>query len=196
VEKVFPNGYIDLKKKLPTSSAVYQLMTIGKENMALISKVENTITMKSAIDSKYTLAQYNSVHAQALNLKTEIRLALLKAIDYMLAFYSDSVHKMNVSQAMMLINTLLVDFYYFKLEEVILILKNGKIGRYGKIYNRVDADIVYSWFVEYSKERDIYVENMREQERIHHKSESLKVSLTEQQIMEEYTKAKTKRLNE
>jgi hypothetical protein len=194
MEKVFPNGYIDLPVSIPKSTAIYTLLTIPKDNTSILSKVENVINMELAMNSEYSLSQYNAVHEHGLKLPKEIRLAMLKAIDYTLSFFSDSVHKMNVNQAMSLINIILKDFYYFKLEEVILVLRNGKLGHYGKIYNRVDADIVYSWFKQYEEERFKAVEMSRHNENTDFKKD--RTTMSEQKIMEEYQKAKTLKLNE
>jgi hypothetical protein len=183
---------VSLRQDLPSNSAISKLMTLTKNSFSVLSKVENSLKMETAMACKYTLAQYNSVHQYGLNCKVEIRYAMLKAIDYMLSYFSDSVHKMNVSQSLMLVNNLLTDFYYIKLEEVIFVLKEGRNGKWGKIYNRVDADIVYNWFREYAKERIEMAEQMSYRE--HHNNKATKLTIDEEKMVELYKQERIKKL--
>lgn len=151
--------------------------------------------MEKAMEYKNPLAVYNSENQYGLKMKAEIRLAMLKAIDYTLTFFPDSVHKLDVTQAIELVNILLKDFYYIKLEEVLVVLRNGKIGKYGQIYNRVDANMIYGWFEAYQKERFEYAENKSITEHQKLKSEKT-ITATNEEMMQMYLKAHQERFNE
>lgn len=49
---------------------------------------------------------------------------------------------------------LIVDEYYnLNLADINLIFKNAKLGRYGKYYDRLDGQIILSWFEEHFNNR-------------------------------------------
>lgn len=49
---------------------------------------------------------------------------------------------------------MIMDLYpYYKLSDINLVFKNAKIGVYGQIYDRLDGQIILSWFAKYNKER-------------------------------------------
>lgn len=45
------------------------------------------------------------------------------------------------------------DFYYLNFDDLKLCFDNAKKGKYGKIYDRIDGNIVMEWLSKYSQER-------------------------------------------
>lgn len=45
------------------------------------------------------------------------------------------------------------DFYYLNFDDLKLCFNNAKKEKYGKIYDRIDGNIIYSWVQKYSNER-------------------------------------------
>lgn len=61
---------------------------------------------------------------------------------------------------------LLVGKYYFlKFEEFIFIFKEGKMGRYGQLFNRIDIQILCEWCEKYlsSEDRAVHFERLNSQ---------------------------------
>lgn len=54
-------------------------------------------------------------------------------------------------------------YYKFSIEEVALVLRKGRAGEFGKLYDRLDEMIIMDWFQKYdcSEERDALVQNAR-----------------------------------
>lgn len=49
---------------------------------------------------------------------------------------------------------LIVDsFYNLNIADINLVFKNAKLGKYGKIYDRLDGNIILEWFQRYFDER-------------------------------------------
>lgn len=45
------------------------------------------------------------------------------------------------------------DFYYLNFDDLKFCFNNAKKGKYGKIYDRIDGNIIYSWVQKYGNER-------------------------------------------
>lgn len=71
----------------------------------------------------------------------------------------DVIEFFNVGKTMgqnQLVQTILLiveDFYYFNVEDFKLCFSNAKRGKYGKIYDRIDGNVIYEWLTNYSNER-------------------------------------------
>jgi len=63
-------------------------------------------------------------------------------------------------QIIELVDVILHDYYYLKLSEVFFVLKQAKLGKFGKTYERIDEPTILGWFNTYIEEREsIAVEN-------------------------------------
>lgn len=60
---------------------------------------------------------------------------------------------MGQDQLVQTIRLIVEDFYYFNIEDFKLCFNNAKRGRYGKVYDRIDGNIIYEWLQKYSEER-------------------------------------------
>lgn len=55
--------------------------------------------------------------------------------------------------------SIIIDLYpYYKLADINLVFKRAKIGEYGQIYDRLDGQIILSWFSKYHRERCVEAE--------------------------------------
>lgn len=60
---------------------------------------------------------------------------------------------MGQEQIVSTIKLIVEDFYYFNIEDFKLCFNNAKKGKYGKIYDRIDGNIICEWLNQYSTER-------------------------------------------
>lgn len=60
---------------------------------------------------------------------------------------------MDLEQVVQTILLIMEDFYYFNIEDFKLCFNNAKRGKYGKVYDRIDGNIIYEWLQKYSEER-------------------------------------------
>lgn len=67
-------------------------------------------------------------------------------------------------------------YYFLSIEEFILVLKKGRTGDFGKVYDRLDGAIIMEWFDKYetSEERQSLVEQRRIAQERQDKQESEK----------------------
>ena len=52
-------------------------------------------------------------------------------------------------QLVQTIRLIIEDFYYFNIEDFKLCFNNAKRGFYGKVYDRIDGNIIYEWLQKY-----------------------------------------------
>lgn len=60
---------------------------------------------------------------------------------------------MGQDQLVQTIRLIIEDFYYFNIEDFKLCFDNAKRGKYGKVYDRIDGNVIYEWLQKYSEER-------------------------------------------
>lgn len=56
-------------------------------------------------------------------------------------------------QAAMTVDLIIEEYPYMKLDDLKLCFKNAMKMKYGNIYNRIDGQVIMSWFRAYNKER-------------------------------------------
>jgi hypothetical protein len=68
----------------------------------------------------------------------------------------------NESQIIEMVFLLSDKYWFVKLEELVLVFKKAKLGEYGKIYNRLDVQIISEWIDSFlkSEERALYFERL------------------------------------
>lgn len=90
----------------------------------------------------------------------QIRAVLIKFIEGTLAFFSFGKGEMSSQQIVMIVNDIMEKYYYFRLEDVCLCFKKGRIdSSYRKFYGRVDGSVFLDWFARYDKERENAVQS-------------------------------------
>lgn len=67
---------------------------------------------------------------------------------------------MGQSQLVSTIQLVIEDFYYLNIEDFKLCFNKAKRGVYGKIYDRVDGNIIYGWIAQYAQERACFCESL------------------------------------
>jgi hypothetical protein len=63
---------------------------------------------------------------------------------------------MGQNQLVDTIKLIVEDFYYLKIEDFKLCFNNAKKGRYGKVYDRIDGNVIYNWVAQYNEERTAF----------------------------------------
>lgn len=116
----------------------------------------NITTIRQALDAE--------VPIQLSELKREspdqIRAVLIKFIEGSLEYFSFKRTDMSPSQIVMIVNDIMEKYYYFRLEDVCLCFKKGRIdSNYRKFYGRVDGSVFLDWFAMYDKERENAVQS-------------------------------------
>lgn len=72
---------------------------------------------------------------------------------------SDVIDYFNVSKTMgerQVVDTVKMiaeDFYFLNIEDFKLCFNNAKKGRYGRVYDRIDGNVIFDWMNQYMSER-------------------------------------------
>lgn len=113
-------------------------------------------TIQEAIDSdslpiSSIKKEYGEVELQAV-----LVLLLTDVIDFF------SVGKsMSDGQVAETIKLILKEFFYFKIDDFKLCFDRAKTGKYGKVYDRIDGNIIFEWLELYDFERLEEIERIR-----------------------------------
>lgn len=87
-----------------------------------------------------------------------LRAVLVKFIEGTLEYFSFKRTDMSPQQIVMIVTDILEKYWYFRLEDICLCFKKGRIeGSYRKFYGRVDGSVFLDWFAMYDRERDAAV---------------------------------------
>jgi len=87
-----------------------------------------------------------------------VKALLTKSIEDLNTYFNVS-SQMTTGQRVELINLIYQKYSYFKLADFKLCFVNAKTGMYGKIYNRIDGQIIFEWLGLYAVERMEFCEN-------------------------------------
>lgn len=99
------------------------------------------------------------------------------AVVYLLA---DALEFFNASDTMsdvqvaMTVDLIIEEYPYMKTDDIKLCFKNAMKMKYGKLYTRIDGQIIMGWFLEYNKERCAVADNQSWSEHKAHKSDDSK----------------------
>lgn len=114
--------------------------------------ISNSIsTIRQALDVEHPI-QLSEWGRLAPN---EMRAVLIKYIEGTLMFFSFSKDAMPNTQIVMIVEDIIEKYYYFRLEDVALCFKKGRVdANYRKFYGRLDGSVFLEWFARYDKERE------------------------------------------
>lgn len=84
---------------------------------------------------------------------------------------------MGQSQLVSTIQLVVEDFYYLNIEDFKLCFNNAKRGVYGKIYDRIDGNVIYGWITQYAQERAFFCESIDDRHKTSDTSERISTKI-------------------
>lgn len=105
--------------------------------------------------------------------ETSARAAVVYLLADALEFFN-ATETMSDTQAAMTVDLIIEEYPYMKTDDLKLCFKNAMKMKYGRIYNRIDGQIIMSWLREYNKERCSVADNQSWNESKHHRAEESK----------------------
>ena len=105
--------------------------------------------------------------------ETKARAAVVYLLADALEFFN-AADTMSDVQVAMTVDLIIEEYAYMKLDDIKLCFKNAMKMKYGKIYNRIDGQVIMSWFKEYNKERCSTADNQSYNEHKAHNAEEAK----------------------
>ena len=135
---------------------------------SIISSVPSENNILSVYDN--TIKKYNFRGIQTINdaMYSEApALASMRVKDKELAenmlklMFAKTARAFNITrniepgQIVELVDVVMHDFYYLKLSEIFYVLKQAKMGKFGKTYERLDEPTILGWFNTYADERAV-----------------------------------------
>lgn len=110
----------------------------------------------------------NTTIPQVSVLKNEIGETILNAL--LTLAVSDLVNSFNIGKTMndeqivFVVETIKIDYYFIRLDELKYCFNQAKKGRYGQIYDRIDCATICQWVEKYFEERMEVVYGLRVEE--------------------------------
>lgn len=80
------------------------------------------------------------------------RAVLVLILNDMLDFFNAG-NDMNDTQVALTVDFILEEYPYMQADDITLCFRNAMKGKYGKLYNRIDGQIIMGWLREYNIER-------------------------------------------
>ena len=80
------------------------------------------------------------------------RAVLVLLVNDMLDFFNAG-NDMNDTQVALTVDFILEEYPYMQADDIALCFRNAMKGKYGKLYNRIDGQIIMGWLREYNRER-------------------------------------------
>ena len=84
--------------------------------------------------------------------EAKARSVLVLIVNDMLDFFN-AAGDMNDTQVAMTVDFILEEYPYMQADDITLCFRNAMKGKYGKLYNRIDGQIIMGWLREYNRER-------------------------------------------
>ena len=84
--------------------------------------------------------------------EAKARSVLVLIVNDMLDFFN-AAGDMNDTQVAMTVDFILEEYPYMQADDITLCFRNAMKGKYGKLYNRIDGQIILGWLREYNRER-------------------------------------------
>lgn len=158
-----------------TSSLMQCLKTNKPQDQVSLIEYQSSLTLPKAVEG-----------LQISKLKAESKSELVQALNNLVFNTSKSLNITNTLNEIQIleISMMVIEKYWFlKLDELVLIFKKAKTGEFGKMYNRLDIQIICEWIETYlkSEERAVYFEKKNTE----HKKKEIDVKLMPQ-LYEKY----------
>lgn len=106
------------------------------------------------------------------------RAVLVLILNDMLDFFNAS-NDMNDTQVAMTVDFILEEYPYMQTDDITLCFRNAMKGKYGKLYNRIDGQIIMGWIKAYNSERCAAAQATSENESKTRKQDEKSVSYTQ-----------------
>lgn len=135
-------------------------------------KIETVEDLVPLIKPKNVIDVFKSQTPSLVKIQ-EVENGEMKLKALMFAIVSDLVQFFNVGKTMSTNQIgstveLLIECYpVYKLDDFVLCFKRAKLGQYGKLYDRIDGNIILDWFEAYIQERNTEFEQLRINEQKH-----------------------------
>lgn len=152
------DNYLQLVREMPeeiTTLPAELMPTTKKQSVIVLTKWPEQYYV--ALRPKTIEDAVNSITPSLAVFKKETNEISLLAI--LTILFNDVIDFFSVGKSMgqvQLVSTIqlvIEDFYYLNIEDFKLCFNNAKRGLYGKIYDRVDGNIIYGWISRYAEDR-------------------------------------------
>jgi hypothetical protein len=111
---------------------------LEQENRLEIAAIESGLTIRDAIRAT-PVAELARGNSRAVT--QAVMNAVLLAMEYF-----NIKEKMNAGQALQFAGLFVSQHGFESLEDLVICLRNAKLGKYGEVFNRIDGQIVFGWF--------------------------------------------------
>lgn len=129
---------------------------LTKQNVWQVAQVESALTVRGSIEHGYQLNKY-----VALNSGRDAYKLIMMLITNTAMFFNVNGN-LNSHQLVQITQVILERFGYDNLEDIVLALKDARMGYYDKVYGRIDGEVIINWVEKYMDKK------AEEMEKLHH----------------------------
>lgn len=129
--------------------------SLAANNYIEVARIENQLTVRDSIENGIQLRKLAETNWEMM-MKLLIRLIKNTSV-----FYNVN-NNITDAQLVMIAQSLIDSYGYDNIEDVIMAMKTGRSGRYGKLFGRFDGEVILSWMQQYLEEK------AEQMEKIHH----------------------------
>lgn len=148
-------------KLLETDLLPEELMPTTKEQSVSILRTY-PMPYYNSLNPKNEVAVFESVSPAMAEIAKEFgqtytRAFMVKMLIDLIDFFSVG-KTMGATQVAQTVDLILYEFYYMKPDDFKLCFNRVKRGLYGKVYDRIDGQMIFEWLNQYNRDRCIIAE--------------------------------------
>lgn len=143
------------QKKNSTSLSIHS--AIASQPSSKITKLYESAAKKYNFTKvKTPLQALESESLSLITMRARDKQVCETVMSYMIAKTAKKFNigkNINPEQIRETLESIFEDYYYLKLSDLYLVLRNGVKGKYGQIYDRFDESVLMGWMEKYTEER-------------------------------------------
>ncbi|GEM_PF-3332512 len=129
--------------------------SLAANNFLAVARIENSLSIRGSIEGGNQLQKL-------VRSNWEVVMKLLSRLIKNTAIFYNVSGNITDDQLVMISQTILDTYPGDNIEDVILALKTARTGRYGKLYGRLDGEVILNWISQFLETKS------EEMEKLHH----------------------------
>jgi hypothetical protein len=130
---------------------------LEKSDPFAIARIESGLSVRKSIESGISLAKMGEVYGHKETMKLIVRL-----IQNTERFFNVN-KKLDEFQLVQIVQIITEKYGHDNIEDIVLALKNARMGFGDKIYGRIDGEVVMKWIEKYMEEKALEFERIHQE---------------------------------
>lgn len=161
IKKIKENGALSLPER-----ATLLTNFLTKQNIWQVAQIEMALTVKGSIERGLQINSYVSDNGGRDAMK------LIMMLISNTAMFFNVNNNLNEHQMVQIAQAIIGRFGYDNIEDIVLALKDARMGLCEKVYGRIDGEVILGWIERYMERKS------EELEKIHHQHKTKSIELS------------------